>query len=91
MSRRVVITGLGTVAPVGNSVDEAWENLKAGKSGISLITRFDTSELATKFAGEIKDFDANALIGRKEARRMDRFTQYAFVAVQEALEHWRGG
>ena len=87
MSRRVVITGLGTVAPVGNSVDEAWENLKAGKSGISLITRFDTSELATKFAGEIKDFDANALIGRKEARRMDRFMQYAFVAVQEALEH----
>jgi beta-ketoacyl-acyl-carrier-protein synthase II len=75
------------VAPVGNNVDEAWENLKAGKSGISLITRFDTSDLATKFAGEIKDFDANALIGRKEARRMDRFTQYAFVAVQEALEH----
>jgi 3-oxoacyl-[acyl-carrier-protein] synthase II len=75
------------VAPVGNSVDKAWENLKAGKSGISLITRFDTSELATKFAGEIKNFDANALIGRKEARRMDRFTQYAFVAVQEALEH----
>jgi 3-oxoacyl-[acyl-carrier-protein] synthase II len=87
--KRVVVTGLGTVAPVGNTVDEAWENLKAGKSGISLITRFDTSDLATKFAGEIKDFDANKLIGRKEARRMDRYTQYAYVAVQEAIEQAR--
>ena len=89
MSRRVVVTGLGTISPVGNTVNQAWESLKAGRSGISLITRFDTSDLATKFAGEIKDFDANELIGRKEARRMDRFTQYAFVAVQEALEHSR--
>ncbi len=85
MTRRVVVTGLGTVAPVGNTVDEAWANLKAGKSGISLITRFDTSDLGTKFAGEIKDFDANELIGRKEARRMDRYTQYAVVAVQQAV------
>ncbi len=85
-NRRVVVTGLGTVAPVGNTVEEAWENLKAGNSGISFITRFDTSDLATKFAGEIKGFNANKLIGRKEARRMDRYTQYAFVAVQEALE-----
>ncbi|MEW5957257.1 MAG: beta-ketoacyl-ACP synthase II [Chloroflexota bacterium] len=85
VTRRVVVTGLGTVAPVGNTVDEAWANLKAGKSGISLITRFDTSDLATKFAGEIKDFDANELIGRKEARRMDRYTQYAMVAVQQAV------
>lgn len=89
MSRRVVVTGLGTVSPVGNNVNDAWENLKAGNSGISLITRFDTSDLATKFAGEIKDFDANALIGRKEARRMDRYMQYAYVAVQEAVEHAR--
>lgn len=87
MTRRVVVTGLGTVAPVGNTVVEAWENLKAGQSGISLVTRFDTSDLATKFAGEIRDFDANALIGRKEARRMDRYTQYAMVAVQQAVEH----
>jgi beta-ketoacyl-acyl-carrier-protein synthase II len=76
---------LGTVSPVGNNVSTAWENLKAGRSGISFITRFDTSDLATKFAGEIKDFDANELIGRKEARRMDRYTQYALVAVQEAV------
>jgi 3-oxoacyl-[acyl-carrier-protein] synthase II len=87
VTRRVVVTGLGTVAPVGNTVDEAWANLKAGKSGISLITRFDTSDLGTKFAGEIKDFDANELIGRKEARRMDRYTQYAMVAVQQAVAH----
>jgi len=84
--KRVVVTGLGTVAPVGNTVAEAWENLKAGKSGISLITRFDTSDLATKFAGEVKNFDAKKLIGRKEARRMDRYTQYAYVAVQQAIE-----
>jgi 3-oxoacyl-[acyl-carrier-protein] synthase II len=87
VTRRVVVTGLGTVVPVGNTVDEAWANLKAGKSGISLITRFDTSDLGTKFAGEIKDFDANELIGRKEARRMDRYTQYAMVAVQQAVAH----
>jgi len=87
VTRRVVVTGLGAVVPVGNTVNEAWENLKAGQSGISLITRFDTSDLGTKFAGEIKDFDAKALIGRKEARRMDRYTQYAMVAVQEAVEN----
>ncbi|RME71710.1 MAG: beta-ketoacyl-[acyl-carrier-protein] synthase II [Chloroflexi bacterium] len=87
MTRRVVVTGLGTVSPVGNSVPEAWQNLIAGKSGISLITRFDTSDLQTKFAGEVKNFDANALIGRKEARRMDRYTQLAFVAVKEAIDH----
>lgn len=85
MNRRVVVTGMGAVTPVGNNVDEAWENLKAGKSGVTTITRFDVSELQTKFAGEVKGFDADALFGRKEARRMDRYTQYAFEASRQAI------
>lgn len=86
MNRRVVITGSGAVTPVGNTVDEAWGNLKAGKSGIVPIIRFDTSELETKFAGEIQNFDARALFGAKEARRVDRYTQYAMEATRQALE-----
>jgi beta-ketoacyl-acyl-carrier-protein synthase II len=86
MNRRVVITGMGAVTPVGNSVEQAWENLKAGKSGVTTITRFDVSELETKFAGEVKGFDADALFGRKEARRMDRYTQYAMEASRQAIE-----
>jgi 3-oxoacyl-[acyl-carrier-protein] synthase II len=85
MNRRVVVTGMGAVTPVGNNVAEAWENLKNGKSGVTTITRFDVSELQTKFAGEIKDFDPDALFGRKEARRMDRYTHYAFEASRQAL------
>lgn len=86
MSRRVVITGLGAVTPVGNTVDEVWENLKAGRSGIVHITRFDTSDLATKFAGEVQNFDPNELFGRKEARRTDRYTQFAMEASRQAIE-----
>ncbi|HXV41427.1 MAG TPA: beta-ketoacyl-ACP synthase II, partial [Anaerolineae bacterium] len=85
MHRRVVVTGLGAVTPVGNSADEAWENLKAGQSGITTITRFDVSELETKFAGEVQNFDPDALFGRKEARRMDRYTQYAMEASRQAI------
>jgi 3-oxoacyl-[acyl-carrier-protein] synthase II len=77
---------MGAVTPVGNTVDEAWQNLKAGKSGIATITRFDPSDLATKFAGEVKEFDANALFGRKEARRMDRYTHLAMEASRQAIE-----
>jgi 3-oxoacyl-[acyl-carrier-protein] synthase II len=77
---------MGAVTPVGNNVLDVWENLKAGKSGISTITRFDVSDLGTKFAGEIKDFDADALFGRKEARRMDRYTHFAMEASRQAIE-----
>jgi 3-oxoacyl-[acyl-carrier-protein] synthase II len=77
---------MGAVTPVGNTVDESWQNLVAGKSGISLIERFDTSDLATKFAGQVKDFDAKALFGRKEARRMDRYTHMAMEASRQAIE-----
>jgi 3-oxoacyl-[acyl-carrier-protein] synthase II len=84
--RRVVVTGLGAVTPVGNTRDEFWRRLIAGESGIAPITAFDASLFDTRIAGEVKDFNPEQLIGRKEARRMDRFTQFAFVAAREAIE-----
>ncbi|RME50584.1 MAG: beta-ketoacyl-[acyl-carrier-protein] synthase II [Caldilineae bacterium] len=86
MSRRVVITGLGAVTPVGNNVHDTWESLMQGKSGIATITLFDPSGYGTRFGGEVKDFDPVALFGRKEARRMDRFTQFAMEASRQAIE-----
>ncbi len=84
--RRVVITGLGAVTPIGNTTEEYWNALLEGKSGANLITRFDTSEFATKFACEVKDFDPSKYIDRKEARRMDRFTHYALATAQMAVD-----
>ena len=86
MTRRVVVTGLGAVTPLGNNVADTWNNLLNGKSGIKTITLFDTSELGTRFGGEIKEFDPVALFGRKEARRMDRFTQFSMEASRQAIE-----
>ena len=83
--RRVVITGLGLISPVGNDVNTSWSNLIAGKSGVGPITSFDASQFETRFAAEVKGFDPAALLGRKEARRMDRFTQLALAATQQAL------
>ncbi len=83
--RRVVVTGLGAVTPLGNSVPEFWRRLVAGESGVGPITAFDASDFSTRFAAEVKDFDADSLIGRREARRMDRFSQYAMVAAREAI------
>jgi len=85
MSRRVVVTGLGAITPVGNDVEHTWEALKAGQSGIEHITQFDTSDLQTQFAGEVKGFDAQERFGRKEARRMDRVTQFAMDACSQAI------
>jgi 3-oxoacyl-[acyl-carrier-protein] synthase II len=84
--RRVVVTGLGAVTPLGNTREEFWRRLVAGESGVGPITAFDASDFPTRFAAEIKDFDAEALLGRREARRMDRFSQYALVAAREAIE-----
>ena len=84
--RRVVVTGLGAITPLGNSVSEFWSNVTAGKSGIDTITFFDPSALPTRFAGEVRGFDAAAIIGKKDARRMDRFAQFAFVAANEAVK-----
>ncbi|HEY6486922.1 MAG TPA: beta-ketoacyl-ACP synthase II, partial [Candidatus Cybelea sp.] len=83
--RRVVVTGLGAVTPVGNTREDFWRRLISGESGIAPITAFDASDFITRFAGEVKDWYPEQLIGRKEARRMDRFTQFAFVAAREAI------
>ncbi|MDO4705518.1 MAG: beta-ketoacyl-ACP synthase II [Comamonadaceae bacterium] len=82
--RRVVVTGLGCVSPVGNTVPEAWANILAGKSGIGPITKFDASSFAAQIAGEVKGLDASALINAKEARTMDAFIHYGIVAAHQA-------
>ena len=83
--KRVVVTGLGALTPVGNTAEETWNNLVAGTSGAGPITRFDASLFKTHFACEVKDFNPNDLLDRKEARRMDRFTQFGVVVANEAI------
>lgn len=84
---RVVITGMGVISPLGNTVEQFWSRLAAGESGISPITTFDTSHFKTKIAGSVQEFDPDARFGRKEARRMDRFSQFALAAAEEAWAH----
>jgi 3-oxoacyl-[acyl-carrier-protein] synthase II len=84
--RRVVITGIGVISPIGNGKDNYWNALKEGKNGIDKITRFDATEFPTQIAAEIKDFDPHDYMDKKEARRMDRFTHYAIAASKQALE-----
>ena len=84
--RRVVITGLGALTPIGNTLPQFWEGLVSGKSGAAPITYFDASEFKTKFACELKTFNVLDFMDRKEARKQDRFTQYALVSTQEAIE-----
>ena len=87
MRKRVVVTGLGCVSPVGNNSKDTWQALLAGKSGAAPITTFDASAHKTKFAAEVKGFDPVALFGTRDARKMDRFTQFATAATLEAVEH----
>lgn len=87
--KRVVVTGLGALTPVGNSVSETWESLLQGKSGAGPITLFDASNFKTQFACEVKGFNPNDHFDRKEARRYDRYTQFALVTAKEALEDSR--
>ena len=84
--RRVVVTGLGIVCPVGNSVKEAWSNIQAGMSGITRITRFDASPFASQIAGEVKKFDVSTVLSAKEARRVDIFIHYGIAAAAEAIK-----
>jgi 3-oxoacyl-[acyl-carrier-protein] synthase II len=84
--RRVVITGLGLISPVGNTVEEGWANLVAGKSGIAAITKFDASNLACRFAGEVKGFNVEDYIPGKEARHMDTFIHYGMAAAIQAVK-----
>lgn len=89
MRKRVVVTGLGCVSPVGNNVADTWNALTAGKSGAAPITHFDASRHKTKFAAEVKGFDGPVLFGTREARKMDRFVQFATAATLEALAQAR--
>ena len=84
--RRVVVTGLGAITPVGNTAEESWKSLLAGKSGITSITHFDASSYATQFAGTIRDFSLNDVVSAKDAKKMDVFIQYGLVACNEAIQ-----
>ncbi|MBD8026672.1 beta-ketoacyl-ACP synthase II [Ureibacillus sp. Re31] len=86
MKRRVVITGVGAVTPLGNTIEETWENLIAGKSGVGPLTRVDAEKFPVKVAAEVKDFDIEQYIDRKEARKMDRFTHYALASSIMAVK-----
>lgn len=85
--KRVVVTGMGAVTPLGNTLNEFWKNIVAGKSGVDLITKFDTSNFKTKFAAEVKGFNAAGYFEKNEARKYDLFTQYAVAAAEEAIKH----
>lgn len=86
MERRVVITGMGALTPIGNNVDAFWSNAKEGKLGIDFIKLIDKDLVDVKIAGEVKDFDPDTLIGKKESKRLDRFSQFALVASDEAIK-----
>ena len=85
--KRVVVTGLGALTPIGNNLEEYWEGLEKGVSGAAPITKFDTENFKTKFACEIKNFKIEDHIHRKEARKMDPFTQYAVIVAEEAIKN----
>ncbi|MCU0488273.1 MAG: beta-ketoacyl-[acyl-carrier-protein] synthase II, partial [Anaerolineales bacterium] len=85
MPQRVVITGLGAISPIGSDPDRMWVNCIAGRSGVGPIRAFDASEFKSRIAAEVLDFDAGVLFGTKEARRMDRFTQFGLAAAIQAV------
>ena len=84
--KRVVVTGLGAVTPLGNTPEETWESMVAGKSGAAPITNFDASLFKTQFACEVKNLNVNDYIDRKEARKMDRYTQFAMIAAMQGVK-----
>lgn len=84
--KRVVVTGLGAITPLGNTVSEFWKNIVAGKSGAAAITKFDTSKFKTNFAAEVKNFDVDAYIDKKEVKKYDLYTQYAIAASDQAIK-----
>jgi 3-oxoacyl-[acyl-carrier-protein] synthase II len=86
VTRRVVVTGLGCISPVGNDVETAWKSVCSGRSGIGAITAFDASPLDSRIAAEVRQFEPSPIIGRKDARRMDRYSQFAVTAAHEALQ-----
>ena len=86
MERRVVITGLGAITPIGNTVEEFWKGIKEGKCGIDKITHFDTSDYKVKIAAELKGYNAEEYFDKKQAKRLDLFSQYAIIASREAMK-----
>lgn len=86
MNRRVVVTGMGALTPIGNNVSDFWNNAKAGKLGIDYVTLVDKDEVSVKIAGEVKDFDPTEYLDRKESKRLDRFCQFALVSAKEAIK-----
>ncbi|WP_194190214.1 beta-ketoacyl-ACP synthase II [Clostridium chrysemydis] len=86
MDRRVVVTGMGALTPIGNNVSDFWNNAKAGKLGIDYVTLVNKDEVSVKIAGEVKDFDPTEYLDRKESKRLDRFCQFALVSAKEAIE-----
>ena len=85
MDNRVVVTGMGAITPIGNNVEDFWKGIKDGKCGIDKITLFDTTDHKITLAAEVKNFDAEEIFGKKEVRKIDRFTQFALVAAKEAM------
>ena len=85
--KRVVVTGMGAITPLGNTIDDFWGNIVAGKSGVGLITKFDTSNFKTKFAAEVKEFIASSYFEKNEARKYDLFTQYAVASADQAIKN----
>ena len=85
MKRRVVITGMGAVTPIGNDLQQSWQGVRSGRCGIAPITAYDTSGRKVKVGGEVKDLDVTSLIPKAEARRMARFTQLGVIAAEEAF------
>src|SRR3979409_514941 len=83
--RRIVVTGVGAVTPIGHTVDETWDSMMHGRGGIGRITRFDPSPYESQMAGEVKDFDPTKYMDRKDARRTDRFAQLGTAAAAQAL------
>ena len=84
MERRVAITGLGALTPIGNSTEDFWDGIKAGKCGIDQITKFDITNFKVKLAGELKGYNPEDYFERRQAKRLDKFSQYAMVASREA-------
>ena len=86
MKKRVVVTGMGAITPIGNSVEEFWNGVKAGQIGFAPITYFDTTDYKCKLAAEVKNFDPSQYMDKKAARRMEQFCQFAVAAAKEAIE-----
>ena len=86
MEHRVVVTGLGAITPIGNTVEEFWKGIKEGKCGIDKITLFDNTNHKISLAAEVKNFNAEEVLGKKESKKLDRYTQFALVAAKEAIK-----